>query len=151
MKRGLTLLEIMITIAILGLVATIIFSSFSKLNASQAVGKSAGLLVSILNQARSLTLGAEDDAQYGVHLEASKAVLFKGASFSANDPANITSELNGLVGITDITLSDGGSDVLFERLTGKAVQNGSLKIALRSDNAVSKTIIIYQSGLSEIN
>lgn len=150
-NQGLVLLELVIALSIMALLATTATLAFSMLQTSQALAKSSTLLISVLYQARSLTLGSKNNTQYGVHFETSKAVLFRGETYVPSDFYNVSSELDTSVNISSVALSDGGSEVLFERLTGKAVQQGSVVLVLNNEPAISKTITIYQSGLSEIN
>lgn len=151
MRDGFTLFETIVVIAILGLLAGTLWTLFSGPNFNPPASRDATLLISILNQARSLTLGSKDNTQYGLHFENSRVVLFRGDSYVASDPFNVSSELNAAVSISEINLSGGGTEVVFERLTGKTEQNGSISISLNADPAVSKTITIHESGLSEIN
>lgn len=146
---GFTLLEILMVVAIMGILVTIIITSFSTLNKAQALDKSARQGASILNQARMLTLSSKEDSVYGVHFESSEITLFKGGSYSSNDPDNIISPLNSIVSITNINLSGGGVDVIFGRLTGNTNTPGTVTFSLDSSTA-TKTISVSGTGLIEI-
>src|SRR3989338_2100856 len=129
--KDFTVLEILVAIAIITLVVTIITISFSKLNSAQALDKSATLVTAVLDEARSLTLSSKGDSQYGVYLEASQVVLFKGATYSQPDPANVVTSLHSLVGLRNITLSGGGTSVVFKRLNGNTDETGTAEIFLK--------------------
>ena len=58
MNKGYTLLELLIAIVIIAIAVTIVALSFSKLNKHSALDKSADLVVSVLNEARALTLAS---------------------------------------------------------------------------------------------
>jgi len=149
--KGFTVLEILVAISILALAVTIVAFSFSKLNSSQALDKSATLVTSILDEARSLTLSSKGDSQYGVYLEASQVVLFKGATYSQPDPANVVTSLHALVGMRNITLSGGGTSVVFKRLTGNTDETGTAEIFLKASPTTFRTITVRATGIVELD
>ena len=150
-ERGFSLIEILVVITILAVVVTIIIISLSKLNSSQALDKGASLVVSVLDQARSLTLSAKDDSQYGVHFEDSGVVLFKGSVYSSSDPLNISTSIDGRVGIRNVSLAGGGSDVVFKRLTGSTDQAGTLELFLKASPTTIRTINVTITGVASMN
>lgn len=150
-NRGFTILEILIALSILTLVTTIVAFSFSKLNSSKALGGSANLVVSTLDEARSLTLSSADASQYGVHFEDSQIILFKGSTYSSSDPLNVAVELNSLVGLRNIILVGGGMNVIFKRLTGRTDESGTLQVFLKDNPGTFLSITISGSGLAESN
>ncbi len=150
-NKGFTLLEILFAIAIITIAITIVTFSFSKLNSQQALDKSADLVVSTLNEARSLTLSSKGDSQYGVHLEASQVVLFVGSTYSSSAPTNVVTSINSLVGIKNITLVGGGADIIFKRLTGGTDQTGTLEVFLIANTGSFHTITISGTGVVELD
>lgn len=149
--RGFSVIELLFAIAILSVAISIVVISFSKLNSSKALKQSASLITSVLNEARSLTLSSANGSQYGVHFESSQVVLFKGASFSPADPLNIPTEINPLVGIGDVELSGGGTNVVFRRLTGETAESGTIELFLKSSPETLLIITINAAGLAEIS
>lgn len=149
--KGFTLLEILFSIAILGILVTIVTFSFSKLNSQQELENSTDLVVTILNEARSLTLSSKNDSQYGVYLDTSKVVLFEGISYSPTDATNVTTVLNSLVGIRNISLINGGASIVFKRLTGDTNETGSFEIYLINKPETFNTVNISSTGTSDIN
>lgn len=147
--QGFSVLEILVAVSIITLAVTIVTFSFSELNSKQALEKSATLVVSILNEARQLTLSSVGDSQYGVHLEDSLVVLFEGPAYLSSDPSNIVTELNSLVGIRDVVLSGGGTSVVFERLTGDTSQTGTAELFLKADPGTFLTVTVSGTGLAE--
>ncbi|MEX2013415.1 MAG: type II secretion system protein [Parcubacteria group bacterium] len=148
-RRGFTIVEILFVILILSVVTTIVVISFSKLNSTQALRESTALVTSILNEARSLTLSSKGDSQYGVHFEDSQVVLFKGATYSPTNPLNISTRINALVGIRNVTLAGGGADVVFRRLTGETTASGTVELFLQATPETVRVINIRATGLVE--
>ncbi|MEK7461805.1 MAG: hypothetical protein AAB586_01910 [Patescibacteria group bacterium] len=148
---GFTILEILLALLLITLAVSIITVSFSKLNSSQVLDKSTDLIISIMDEARSLTLSSKDDTQYGVYLGESQIVLFKGSMYSALEPSNVTTDINHLVGMRNIVLSGGGASVVFKRLTGNTDEAGVFEVFLRSSPTTFRTITIRATGVVESN
>lgn len=151
MNRGFTVIEILFAVFIMALVLAIVLVSLSKLNSSQALDKSATLVASILDEARSLTLSAKSDSQYGVYFEASQIVLFKGDTYLPLDPGNVLTSLNSLVGLRNITLSGGGKSVIFKRLSGNTDQAGRAEIFLKGSPGTFRVVTIGGTGVVELD
>lgn len=144
-------MEMLVAIGIMVASITIVTLSFSKLNANQALDKSADLAVSVLNESRSLTLSAKNGYQYGVNLESDQLVLFRGSSYSAIDSNNSITTLNALVGMRNISLSGGGTNVIFKKLSGQTDQSGTFEVYLKASTTNFRTIYISGTGAIESN
>lgn len=145
-KRGFTFIEIMIVLGILGLLSAIIFSTFISLRKSQALDKDTEIVAEVLTQARSQTLSSQNASQYGVHIASAGITLFTGSSYIAGAATNQSFSLTATDSIVTISLAGGGSDIVFDRLTGETSQNGSVVISSPSASRV-RTITIYRTGL----
>lgn len=145
---GFTLMEALITIAIIGIVTAASVSSLSGFNAEQALRAETERIVSLLGKARAQTLAAKDGAAYGVHFEERKAVLFRGSAYSALHAANQPQALNSSVKIASISLAGGGAEVVFQKLTGDTEQSGTVRLSRISDAAASSTVTIAATGVA---
>jgi prepilin-type N-terminal cleavage/methylation domain-containing protein len=150
MKRGFTLLEIMIVIVIMTILLTIVLTSFSNLNKSQALDKSANHIASIIEEARGNTLFSKNDSQYGVKFETSRVIVFKGVTYSPSNGDNVVYELNNLVNISNISLSGGGSEIVFDRLTGNTSQTGILTLSLVTSTTTRAYVSFSKTGIVEV-
>lgn len=150
MQKGFTLLEILSAVGIIILLCIIIISSFSSFRKNQEFENSIEDAVSLLNSARAKTLSSENASQYGVHIESSRIVLFKGEIFSLSDPYNQIIDLPSSVEIKDINLNGGGDSVVFKRLTGDTDNYGSFVISAKSDIQKTKTISIKSTGILNV-
>lgn len=149
-EAGLTVIELLVSIGILILLAGITFKSLSLQSGSKTLDSEALHIQSEFGTARSLTLSSKYADQWGIHLATSSITLFEGTSFVAGNASNTITALNSRVQISTTTLAGGGSDILFDRLTGKTSQSGSFILTLKSDATQKKTITIYATGLSDI-
>jgi prepilin-type N-terminal cleavage/methylation domain-containing protein len=148
-KKGVTLTEIVVVVAILGFIVAITFQSFTSYRTASSVEKVAGQVAALVNEARSLTLASKEDTTYGVHFEASKVVMFAGDTYSSSSAQNVTVNLGGGVTASAIELTGGGSEVVFNRLDGTARYSGTTTLSV-SGASTTKKIIVYPTGLTEI-
>ena len=149
-NSGFSLIEIIATIAIGAVLVAGIVVSFSSFRNSKIVDISADQILSVINEARVKTVSSEDYSRFGVRFEASRAVLFKGDIFAEPNSSNIETLLSPLVEISDISLNGGGADIVFQKLTGKTGNYGSLRVRLKSDNNKYKTISVKATGIANI-
>lgn len=151
-KRGFTLIEIVISLAILAAVTLIVSGSFTTSNTRHALDKKTAIVLSLLEQARGQTLSAKNDSAYGVHFETTKAVLFTGPTYSSTaSSTNVVEPLGSMVQISTITLAGGGSDVLFQKLTGQTSQSGTIRLILTASSTQNKTITVSATGITSSN
>ena len=150
MKRGFTLMEIMIVIVIMTILLTIVLTSFSNLNKSQALDKTSSYVASIIEEARGNTLFSKNDSQYGVKFETSRIIMFKGSTYSSSNPDNVIYDLNNLVTISNISLSSGGSEIVFDRLTGNTSQTGTLTLSLVTSTSTKAYVSFSKTGIVEV-
>lgn len=151
MSRGITMLELVVVIAIIIVLASLIITSFSAFRNSKILDTGTENVLSILAKARGNTLSSKNDYQYGVHLETSQVVLFRGGVYSSSDSSNEVAPLDSALEISSITLTGGGSDVIFDRLTGKTSMDGTVVVRVKSDNTKTKTITINATGSASVN
>ena len=149
---GFSLIEVLIVISIIVLLSGFTFFAITNTNKDRILSNDAFQAVSLLDRARSSTLSANDDSQYGVHFDQAQGVviLFKGATYVSNDPNNYNFTLNSQVQISSIALG-GGSDVIFARLTGATSTTGTITFQSKEDLSKTKIVTISATGVSSSN
>ncbi|OGF62990.1 hypothetical protein A2926_04520 [Candidatus Giovannonibacteria bacterium RIFCSPLOWO2_01_FULL_44_40] len=143
---GFTMLEMLISFFIVAIIATILFVAFGAFRESNDLQSAQETIIGILRDARSRSVGSQDKKTYGVHFEATKAVLFKGSVYSASDSANEAYILPTLVKISSITLSGGAVDTVFSILGGTTTASGTVTISSQRDQSKTRTITIFSTG-----
>lgn len=140
-------MEILVVLTLVSLLAVFVINTFSVLNQSQALSKNADMVATTLRQARSLTLASKGGNQYGVHIEATRVVLFQGPTYTVNASSNVSYALNRYVNISSINLVGSGSEVIFDRLTGDTTESGTVTLSLISTPASTRVVSISGTGL----
>jgi len=150
-RRGITLIEILIVLAGMGILFAIIVPQFSQIRENQVLKTAVADVLSTVDKARSQTLASKDSSEYGVHFQSDKVIIFKGIIFSDIDPNNVITDIILPANISNVTLggiSDVSGDMYFNRIYGAPNTNGTITISSPSS---SRIITIYQSGSVSAN
>ena len=150
-KKGMTIVEILITLAIFVILLSIVLPQFSKIRENQVLKSTVSDIMSNLNKAQSQTLASVDSSSYGVHFQSDKVIIFKGIVFSASDSNNNTTDIVAPALISNVTLggvSGNSGDVYFDRLSGSPNIAGTVTL---STTNYSKIITISVTGMASIN
>lgn len=147
--HGFSLLELIIVIAILGVLVTTIVPSFLKFRQSSVLNTETQELVTIINRARLLSVSSKNDQQFGVHLEAGQVVLFQGTTYSAGAVTNEPHIWNSSLTLATIVVNGGGPDVVFQKVTGATNQNATTTLLITGTTA-SSTVIVRPTGIATI-
>lgn len=150
-QKGFSILEILISLLILSLLATITVQAFVNFRTNIAIQTEIEDIMSLLERARIQTTSSYEDSQYGVHVESSRLVFFKGATFAEPQTGNEEFILDQSVSINEINLNGGGNDIVFQRLTGNTSAYGTLVIEAITNTSTTRTINIYQNGTIDLN
>lgn len=150
MNKGFTIIEIIITVAILLVITTLTLIALNTFRENQSFKNAVNETISLINQARSKTLSSQDFSQYGIHFELSRVVLFKGTTFSEPNPNNIVLILPSSIEISSISLNGLGVNLIFQKLTGKTDQFGSVVFRVKNDISKTKTIDIKNTGIINV-
>ncbi len=149
--KATTVITILVTIAIIGILVAIIVPSLEKTKSKQSLNGSVDEIVSTLVSARSKTLASYNSNNYGVHITSNAVTLFTGPTYSANGVGNIVKNLDTGVSISNISLAGNGSDVLFDRLKGSTDNYGTITVQVSGSGAYTKTITIERTGSVSTN
>jgi len=148
---GVTFIEVLFVCAILGVLVAIAVPSFLYFYQYSDINNSTEKIIGILRESYNKTLASQNQSSYGVHFESQKYVLFKGTTYNSSSSDNQNYQLPTDVEIYDIGLVGGGSEVVFDRLTGETEQYGKVSLRLKSNPAKEETIYIKQSGKITLN
>ena len=145
-NRGISLIELLVVVAILIILTVLSFRAFVFFQKESDLTNYTEEIINTLRLARNKTLSSEESSNYGVHFETNKYVLFKGRDYNPSATDNRVYNLSPRMEIYDISLSGGGSDVVFEKILGNTSQSGTVSLRLKNDLTKTNTISISSNG-----
>lgn len=149
--KAFTLVEILIVIAIIGILSGMLITSFVRMQSAESLTSEVGKIASLLEHSRSRTLASDEDSRYGVHFASSTVTVFKGDSYTFGDSDNVVEEINSRVAIWEINLTSGSDTVVFDRLTGVPDSYGNILLRLKNDENATSSIMIEPTGIINID
>jgi prepilin-type N-terminal cleavage/methylation domain-containing protein len=112
-QRGFTFLELLIVVAIVGLIGLSSITFYSRFFTQNAAANTVDQLTSELRKAQSYAMSGKQNGDWGVRYASNQIILFQGSSYITRNPAfdekfssNSTVTVNGL------------TDIIFTRMTG---------------------------------
>ncbi len=147
-NKGITLIEILSSIAIMLILGSISISVFSRLANTTSLDRDVSIVASYIEKARTEAINSVDSLAHGVKFETNKVTVFKNTSYSL---ANLETyyDIPGKTIISDISLSGGATSLYFNKLTGAPNVTGTITLSL-SDGTSDRSITIYATGIIDI-
>ena len=145
-QNGFTLIELIIVVAILAALAGLMLPGFNFFQQQRALDAGVQEIINTLRLAQNRTLASEGATNYGVHFASDRFTLFTGSTFNPSAATNQEHILHQNLSIVQINLAP-SSAVAFERLTGHALDYGSVKIEIINNADKNKTIYISSNGI----
>jgi Tfp pilus assembly protein FimT len=147
-QKGITGLEMLVVVAVLAIIFAIVTPQFAKIREGAVVKAAIEDVLSSINKAKNQTISSVDSSEYGVHFESDRVIIFKGTVFSSGASTNETVNITSPASISNITITGGGADIYFNRLSGAPNTSGSIIV---SSTNFSKTITISATGVASVN
>jgi len=153
-SKAFTFIETLIVIGIIVLITGLTIPTFRYFQSDSVLNNNAQEIVSALRLAQSKTIASEFEDNWGIYFNPDSYVLFKGVSFIDREPAyDKTYKLSKRAEIYEINLSLGGSEIVFERISGVVLNYGNISLRLKAEQDKTKQVYISNAGqvqLSEI-
>lgn len=137
MNKGFTLIEIIITVAIVGLLAGISFSSYVYFGGKTDLDTAAQTVVETLRRAQLNAQGMKLDDDWGVKLQNNQAIIFKGNNFTTRNASY--DEINSYA--TSVSNS-GISEIYFNKNSGTPSTTGAISLKGK-DRSINISINSY--------
>lgn len=147
-RSAFTIIEIMIVVGIITILAGISIPVSNIFISRNELGSEALKITDALRRARAQSMYAVEDSAWGVHFTSADYTIFRGSSYNASDAFNDTFTLPGILNISGITITGGGSDIIFDRITGVTSTFGTTTI--QGDSSESRTIVVNPGGTANL-
>ncbi len=151
-KKGYTLIELMLVVAISLIILTLTISTFAGFSSLQSLDKDTEVIAGYIQKARSQTINSKDNSEFGIKIASTTITLFEGTSYTAGAASNTVYTLSPKVSLSSNQMKTAGSIVTsfyFQQISGKPTATGTIQYKLTNDPSNTRTITIYGSGLIE--
>ena len=138
-RKAFTLLEILLSISIFVLLASIISPIYFSTKNRDDLDTKVDSVVSLLRRAQILSMTGSHDSSWGVKILDKEVIMFKGDDFSSRD-SNFDDVLRVRNGIN----FNGFDEIVFSRVFGRSSVLGDLEISLNDD---LKVLTINEMGI----
>ncbi len=156
--KGFTLIEVVISVSVLAILAVVATITFFGSQRNTDLVAATEKIAATLREAQARSMSGEQTSTWGVQFDTAVGTdnffsIFHGATF-ASATASTTTYIASNLRFSNITLNGGGSEIRFERLTGKTSQYGtgasSQALCITNDQepaACKKSIRVNSAGM----
>lgn len=146
---GFTLIEALVVIALFGILILGVLVNFRTSRDRLAVETTAEEIISSLETARARTIVSQGEEFWGVHFESEDFTLFQGPQYTSHPDLYERRSVAQGATIVSIVIAGGGSDVVFDRITGTSATTGF--VILEANNpTISRTVYIEAVGRASV-
>ncbi len=152
MRRGFTLIEIVIVMGIMGILMGLGTVSLLRSQRRAGVNEAAQVLISDLRSQQTkamtgVTVGGTVPVGFGIYFEANRYILFSGSSYNSSDSMNAEVSISAPSAITNIGFP--GNAVVFLARSGEVAgftPSGN-SVTIEEDGGQAKTIQVNKYGI----
>ncbi len=145
--RGFTLIEVVVALALLSIIATLVFTAFTRLGSHQILEQETSTVRAFLEEARMYTVSSREASAHGVLFSSGGVVLFRGDSWSNVEEVLKEHSFDSTVEISTLSL-EGDSEIVFTRLFGEPSTHGEITLSSTRENT-TRVITVLEGGLVE--
>ncbi|MCB9802645.1 prepilin-type N-terminal cleavage/methylation domain-containing protein [Candidatus Nomurabacteria bacterium] len=150
-NKGITFIEIIVTMAIAGIITGMAYSIFFQWKSSVLLINQVDEFKSKIIEVRQAAISAENEKNWGIHLEENAYIIFSGNSYNELAEENELIELkNALISNPENSLSDGiggfSPDLIFTKFSGETANTGTVELIYKNNPEVKRFINIENGG-----
>lgn len=127
MSRGFTLLELLLSVAAIGIIAGLSIPFFYGFQTSHDLDIAAQSVAMSLRRAQVLSQGMDGDSPWGVRVATTSVTLFRGSSFAARNAL-----FDESFSRPETIAASGTVEFVFERFNGLPVSTGTTTLTAQS-------------------
>lgn len=148
--KGFTLIEMIIVVSITAILASMAFVSFGRIINYNSIESQAQSVRSHIERARIFTLASKNNSSFGVIFSTSTVRVFQGTTFVSASSSDQVYEVDNNQSIINISFSGGGNTIFFNKITGEPNKTGTVTVTSKSNTDDRRTVVIYQTGVVDI-
>jgi prepilin-type N-terminal cleavage/methylation domain-containing protein len=148
---GFSLIELIVVLALITMIARLVFTSFNALNSRQALDKEVDYVKTLIQKTRLDSLNSKNGATFRIRFENNQITVYQsGTTTTAVYPFSTNVRLN-TIGLTAVSGGAATTTVSFAKITGLAGAQGTLTFGLvvGATTTISKSVVINALGTVE--
>ena len=135
-KKGFSLVEIIMVMAVIGIVVAIVVVNFGQTRNQTLLEEGQASIINALEIARNRAASGVGDTNHGVRIEPDKVIVFEGDSYTGTGQETLLSPLS-----TDHI----DSEITFERI--RAIPNGPITINITHGSGLTESVTLNEKGV----
>lgn len=139
-----------IVVSITAILASMAFVSFGRIINYNSIESQAQSVRSHIERARIFTLASKNNSSFGVIFSTSTVRVFQGTTFVSASSSDQVYEVDNNQSIINISFSGGGNTIFFNKITGEPNKTGTVTVTSKSNTNDRRTVVIYQTGVVDI-
>ena len=140
-RKGFTLIEILLSLALIGIITTISIPVLQSFLSRNDLDVTSQTFVQSLRRAQCLAEGCQSDSKWGVKIQTGNITIFRGDSY-ANRETDDDESFDVSAGVT----TSGLSEIVFSKLSGVPLSSGVTNI--NSSQGETKIITTNEKGIA---
>lgn len=149
-KSGISLIEIIIVVAIIGILSVIVVGSVSRQSSFYALQKAAGETAVLLEKAHTRAQNSYNGAKHSVYIASTTATLFEGTTYATSTATNQVITFDSRITLATTSINGGGNIITFDKVTGGTTNYGTIRFYITSASTSSSTITIGETGIIQV-
>ena len=138
MKDSFTLIELLLSIAIVAIISSFSFSFYTRFLTQSSLSNTVNQLTGSLRKAQTYSMSGKQGSSWGVNYSNQTLTMFKGTSFGQDH------SFDEVYNVVNSITVDGFSEKYFNRATGIPSQTATITV---TGNNEIKTIVINEQGV----
>lgn len=139
-QGGFTLIEVLLSVSIIALLAGLSLPLYAGFQRRNDLSTTSETVANGIRRAQTYAEGSKQDEQWGINVQSTAVVLYKGATYATRDTT-----LDETITLTGAVTASGVSDINFAKQTGLPNTTGNL--TLTASSGETKVITINAKGV----
>ena len=144
--KGFSVVEILLVVGLIALLVSLSFLGYRSFEKSLTLSTTANEIITALHLAADQTISSKGDMVYGVHFESDAYAIFSGLVYNASSTGNEVFAMPAAIEISDIALTGGGSEVIYNRLTGQTDTPGTVSLRVKLEPTKTRIVNVLSAG-----
>lgn len=145
MKKGFTLIEILVAVAIVSILSAIAVNMLNSERQTRQLSIIADDIVAKLEQAKTYSQTGRNGKNYGVQFNEESYILFSGSIFDPSDSENQTFEIGDDFVIIE-NIANANNTIVFSKIKGQAGFSAVVKVAKKNNVSKFVSVVITEQG-----